>query len=225
MLLVIIESNDGPPPYEEVIGLPAPIGTIIEPPHPVRNPIRPERHNSLRCYITIACILIISLAVAITLMTTTTTTITLTSTTTSVTMTTSTVMMYEPNVYNGPICGLKTGAGNDCADVDTNRGCPQNYIHNTWNIGKTGTGVMAFCGKRTTDKNVGFIGTICGLATGSAIIRCGGRNPYSEPCPTGYTGPTCNGYFPDRGACPSGCRLEQWRVDFGNGIWSFCIKN
>ena len=49
-------------------------------------------------------------------------------------------------------------------------------------------------------------GTVCGMQTGD-------------------TGPTCNGYFPGRGACPSGYRLEQWRVDFGNGIWSLCIKN
>ena len=59
-------SNDGPPAYEEVIGLPTPIETIIEPFHPVQNPICPEHHNSLRCYMVIACILIISLAAAIT---------------------------------------------------------------------------------------------------------------------------------------------------------------
>ncbi|CAF1440258.1 unnamed protein product [Rotaria sordida] len=127
-----------------------------------------------------------------------------------------------------------------------------------------GSGLMQFCSKDDTDKLQGKTGTICGIAQDSSGYPCGGKNPFSDGCPTGYqqyqwlsswgsgivawcykinatlddlpgticgmqtngglTGPTCQGYYPARGSCPSGYVLQQWNVNFGDNRWSFCFK-
>ena len=171
-----------------------------------------------------------------------------------------------PTVFSGLICGLRTGAGTDCGQVNPESGtCPSNYTYNTWAISKTGTGVMKFCSKLGTDTRTGLVGTICGLTVGPGGPKCGERDPWSEGCPDGYaryewlvdwgrgrttwcykaqegiadqsgticgmqtnngdTGHTCNGYHPARGSCPSDYYLVTWRVSFGDGYWSFCVKN
>jgi hypothetical protein len=170
----------------------------------------------------------------------------------------------KQDILQGTICGLRTGVGMDCEGVNPLNGCPAGYSRHEWDIGKTGTGYMQFCSKDGTDILEGKSGTICGIATGGITYPCGGKNPYSDGCPTGYqqyqwyvrwgsgimawcyktnatlddlpgtmcgmqtnggvTGPTCQGYYPARGSCPPGYALQQWRVSFGDGWWSFCFK-
>ncbi|CAF3178795.1 unnamed protein product [Rotaria socialis] len=108
----------------------------------------------------------------------------------------------------GAICGLNVGAGGQkCGDRDTwSQGCPDGYARYEWLV-DWGSGRMAWCYKvqhGIEDQP----GTICGMQTNG-----------------GDTGPTCNGYQPGRGSCPHGYYLVTWRVSFGNGYWSFCVKN
>lgn len=173
--------------------------------------------------------------------------------------------VIKPMVFSGLICGLRTGAGHDCGQVnpETNT-CVSGYAYNIWDIGQTGTGRMKFCSKQNADRSVGMVGTICGLTVGRGGPKCGERDPFSEGCPDGYsryewwvrwgrghmvwcyktkegmddlpgticglqtnngdTGPTCDGYQPGRGSCPSGYYLVTWNVSFGNNYLSFCVK-
>jgi hypothetical protein len=107
----------------------------------------------------------------------------------------------------GTICGIATGtAAYPCGNKNPfSEGCPTGYQQYQWFV-NWGSGIMAWCYK--TDPTLDDLpGTMCGMQTN------GGR-----------TGPTCQGYYPGRGSCPSGYILHQWRVDIGDSWWSFCFK-
>jgi MAC/Perforin domain len=115
-------------------------------------------------------------------------------------------LLPKPAASSGLICGLRTGAGTNCGQINPDSGtCPSGYNSDTWLIGETGTGVMRFCSKKTTDTNTGLVGTICGLTTGSGGPKCGGLDPWSEGCPDGYA-------------------RYEWIVQWGSQRTAWCYK-
>ncbi|CAF1325661.1 unnamed protein product [Didymodactylos carnosus] len=107
----------------------------------------------------------------------------------------------KPDILSGTICGFRFGGGTDCDGVDPRSGCPSGYTGSMWLIGKTGSGVWNFSSKSDTDKEIAKNGTICGIFG----TPCGGKNPLSDGCPTGYA-------------------RYEWLTEWGNGRTAFCYK-
>lgn len=107
----------------------------------------------------------------------------------------------------GTICGFATGGtGYPCGGLNPfSDGCPAGYQQYQW-LTDWGSGITAWCYKTNATLD-DLPGTLCGMQTND-----------------GLTGPTCQGYYPARGSCPSGYTLLTWAVSFGNGRWSFCFK-
>ena len=169
------------------------------------------------------------------------------------------------------------------SNVYPNNTCPAGYTFGTHNLGPCPSGSryiflgmcpatprrIPTCSLTDTTTTVGASGTFCGIIFSSLNIPCDNYNPYSGPCPPGYSkfswsssepGPntlltcqkgdmslndlpgtlcgfhssldsgdqvTCDGYYPNRGKCPSGYTLVQGTIPNGwvSSTLSLCIKN
>ena len=80
----------------------------------------------------------------------------------------------KPLVPSGTLCGHSGGVV--CEDASSSRSCPWGWHGTGW----------SHCMKTNSDTQRSPTGTICGYVTGSLVVLCDGRHPYTEPCPLGY---------------------------------------